>query len=88
MTSTRNHSPLLGSRLVVNLLAGTILWSGCGSDVAGTIHIESSKARRQKLQTGASAAPAAAARLNPSGKPGMSVPRSKIKNRVGKKSQS
>jgi hypothetical protein len=86
MTSTRRHRFRLGSWLVVTLLAGTVLWSGCGSDGAGTIHIESSKARRQRLQSGASAAPAAAARLNPSGTPGMSVPRSTIKNRVGKKS--
>ena len=43
------------------MLAGAALWSGCGSDGAGTIHIESPKARKQMMQTGAGTTPADAA---------------------------
>src|SRR5262249_51584725 len=75
---------LLGSSLVGSLLAAAALGSGCGSDGAGTIHIASSKSRRQIMQTGAGLVPAPAAKLSPSGMPRKTVPRPRIKTPVPK----
>jgi hypothetical protein len=57
MTPTRGPNFLCGSLFVINLLAGVVLWSGCGSDGAGTMHIDSPKARKQTVQTGAGPTP-------------------------------
>jgi hypothetical protein len=83
--SAHSRKFLLESVLTGSLLASSALWSGCGSDGAGTIHIASSKSRRQLVQTGAGVAPTATAKPAPSGIPGKSAPRSAIKNLVTKK---
>jgi hypothetical protein len=71
--------------LVVILLAGAALVSGCGSDGAGSIHIESPKARRETMKTGAGVAPTAIAKPSSSGTPRKSIPRTAIKNHAQKK---
>jgi hypothetical protein len=80
----RSHRLLLGSSLIGSLLAACVLSSGCGSDGAGTIHIDSSKSRRQNMQTGAGLVPTPAAKLSPSGMPRKTVPRPRIKTPVPK----
>jgi hypothetical protein len=57
MTPTRGPKFPYGFLFVITLLAGVVPWSGCGSDGAGTIHIESPKARKQMMQTGAGPTP-------------------------------
>jgi hypothetical protein len=82
MTPPRSPKVLLGSLLAISLPAGAAICSGCGSDGAGTIHIDSPKARRQVMQTGAGVTPTATAKPSPSGMPRKSVPRSATKNHV------
>ncbi len=64
MTSTRHRKFLRGRLPAITLLAGVSLWTGCGSDGAGTIHIDSPKARRQMVNTDAGAPPTGSARPN------------------------
>ncbi len=71
--------------LVLGLLAATALWSGCGPDGAGTIHIESPQSRRQTIQTGEGLTPSGAMKPGSSATPGKSLARPAIKNGVGKK---
>jgi hypothetical protein len=85
MTPTRRQDSRRGSLWVATLLAGAALSGGCGSDGAGTIHIESSKSRREMLQTGAGLAAIATAQRQPAGIPGKSAPRPAIKKLVGKR---
>jgi hypothetical protein len=68
--------------LLVVLLAGTAVSSGCGSDGTGTIHIDSPKARKQMMQARAGLAPAATSKRDVAGTLGKSPPRSTIKNRA------
>jgi hypothetical protein len=76
---------LCGSLLVINLLAGVVLWRGCGSDGAGTMHMESPKALKQMMRTGAGTTPTATTKPSASGEPPKVVPHSATKNHVPKK---
>jgi hypothetical protein len=80
----RSRKFWLESSLAGSLLAAYILGSGCGSDGAGTIHIASSKSRRQIMQTGAGLAPTPNAKPSPTGMPRKPVPRPGNKNQVPK----
>ncbi len=82
MTSTRRDKLRFPTSLGFHLLAGAALCSGCGSDGAGTIHIDSPKAKKDVMKTGAGVAPVAIAQRSPSGKTQKSVPRSANKNLV------
>jgi hypothetical protein len=84
MTPARSRKFLRGSLLVVTLLGTAALWSGCGSDGVGTIHIDPPKARTDLMRTGAGVAPVAIARPSESGTPRTAVPRSATKNHVPK----
>jgi hypothetical protein len=68
VTPTRSHKFLLRTLLVANLLAASGLGIGCSPDGAGTIHIDSPKARKQIMQIGARVAPAATAKPGAPGK--------------------
>ncbi len=82
----RRRCPFLHrTPMIVTVLAGAITWSGCGSDGAGTIHIESAKARKQTMQTGAGLSTAANAKPSPPATVGKPVTRSTIHNTVRKK---
>jgi hypothetical protein len=70
---------------VITLLAGVVPWSGCGFDGAGTMHIESPKARKQMMRTGAGTTPTATTKPSASGAPPKAVPHTATKNRVPKK---
>jgi hypothetical protein len=72
--------------LVVILLAGAALASGCDSDGAGSIHIESPKARKEAMKTGAGVAPTPTIKPSSFGTPRESNSRAAIKNRIKKKS--
>jgi hypothetical protein len=75
--SPAQHSKFLRqSLLIANLLACAAFCSGCGADGAGSIHIDSPKAKKQTTQTGAGVAPLATAKPSRSGTPQKSVPRS------------
>jgi hypothetical protein len=84
MTSTRREKLRFRTSLVANLLAGAALCSGCGADGAGTIHIESSKAKKQFMQIGAGVAPIASAKPGPAETPRKSIPRSAIQKQLSK----
>ena len=84
MTPNRGSTFLFGLLLVVNLMVGVTFWSGCGSNGPGTIHIESSKARRQMMQTGAGLSPTAA-KPSPSAAARKPISRSTFKGGVLKK---
>jgi hypothetical protein len=85
MTPARFSSFPRRCLLLLTLLGGASFSTGCGSDGAGTIHIESPKARRQMMQTGGGNAATA------TGKPGATgtVPKppahSTIKSHASKK---
>jgi hypothetical protein len=85
MTATGGPKFLCGSLFVITLLAGVVLWSGCGSDGAGTMHIESPRARKLMMRTGAGTTPTATTKPSASGAPPKAVPRTATKNRVPKK---
>jgi hypothetical protein len=68
MTSTRRDRFRFPTSLGVPLLAGVALCSGCGSDGAGSIHIDSPKAKKLMMRTGSRVAPTATARP---GRPGI-----------------
>ena len=85
MTPPRSPKLLRGFLLVVILLAGAALGSGCGSDGAGSIHIESSEARREMMKTGAGVAPTAVDKSGSLATPRKSVPGTANKNRTQKK---
>jgi hypothetical protein len=84
MTPTRNPKPLTAGLLFLTLLVGVSLWNGCGCDGAGTIHIESPKARRQVVQNGAAAATEATAKPDASVMRRKSPGRSAIKKHAAK----
>jgi hypothetical protein len=84
MTRTRRLTPRLRTSLAVTALACIALWSGCGFDGAGTVHIDSPKARKQTMQTGAGVAPTTTAKPSPSAESQNSVLSSVSKNRVPK----
>ena len=85
MNPARSPKLLRGFWLVVILLAGAAIGSGCGSDGAGSIHIESSQARREMMKTGAGVAPTAVDKSGSLGTPRKPVPSTAIKNRPHKK---
>jgi hypothetical protein len=85
MTPKRGPKFLCGSLFVINLLAGVVPWSGCGSDGEGTIYIESPKARKQMMRTGAGTMPTATTKPSTSGAPPKAVPHTATKNHVPKK---
>jgi hypothetical protein len=62
MSPARHSKFLLQSLLIANLLADAAVCSGCGSDGAGSIHIDSPKARKKLMQSGAGIAPTATAK--------------------------
>jgi hypothetical protein len=84
MTRTRSHTLPLRTSLAVTSLAGVVLWSGCGSDGAGTIHIDSPKSRKQTMQAGAGVAPTTTVEPSPSAESQNSAPSSVNKSRVPK----
>jgi hypothetical protein len=84
MTPTRSPKFLRQSLLSTNLLSAAALSSGCGPDGAGTIHIESPKARKQMMQTGAGTTPTPTIKLSPSATHQISVPRSAIRSHARK----
>ena len=83
MCTTRRPELRLGV-LLAGLVATTALWSGCGSDGAETIHINSPQARRQTMQTGAGPTPSGAMTPGTSGAPVKSVARAPARRGVGK----
>ena len=84
MSQARHCEFLLQSLLIANLLACAAFCSGCGSDGAGSIHIDSPKAKKKLMQTGAGvAAPATAKRALPGITP-RSVPRAAVRTPVRK----
>ncbi len=80
MTPSRRPKFLLRSLLVISLVAGPALSSGCGPGGAGAIHIDSPKGRTRTMGTAAGLAPKGTARPNRAATPRQSVPRSAIKN--------
>ena len=84
MTSTRRDKFRFPTSLGVHLLAGVALCSGCGSDGAGTIHIDAAKAKKLMMRTGSGVAPTAAAKPGLPGIPPKSVPRAAIRTPVRK----
>ena len=86
MPPTPRQKLVLRSLLTVIPLAALALAIGCGLDGAGSIHIDSPKAKKTLMQTGAGVAPAGIAKPGPSGKPQTSVPSSANKNHVPKNS--
>jgi hypothetical protein len=84
MCPTRHPELRLGVLRLTCLVAATALWSGCGSDGAGTIHMNSPQARRQTMQTGAGPTPSGAMTPATSGAPVKSVARTPAKGGVGK----
>jgi hypothetical protein len=80
MTPTRRQRLLLRWLPLVVLLDGAAVLSGCGSDGAATVHIDSPKARKQMMQSGAGVAPAATSKRDAARKLGNSPPRPTIKN--------
>lgn len=52
MTLTRCLQSRPGFSRLVGLVACAAFCGACGPEGAGTIHVESSQARRQKMQTG------------------------------------
>ena len=85
MTSTRRDRLRFRTWLGANLLWGVTLCSGCGSDSAGTIHVDSPKAKKLMMRTGSGVAPTSTAKPGLSGIPPKSVARAAIKTKVGKK---
>ncbi len=65
MTPTRTQKRLSRALLVVNLLAASACSIGCDPEGAGTIHIDSPKAKKQIMQTGAGVAPEVTAKPGP-----------------------
>jgi hypothetical protein len=74
MTPTRSPMFLRRFWFGVLLLAGGALGSGCGSDGSGSIHIESPRAHRETMITGAGVAPTAVVKASSSATPRKSIP--------------
>jgi hypothetical protein len=72
----------LGSLGAFNLLLGGALLLKCGPGGAGSIQIDSPKARKQKMQTGGGLVPAATAKPGSRETPGKPAPRLKARNPV------
>jgi hypothetical protein len=83
MCPTRRPALRLEFLLLANLVASTALWSGCGSEGAGTIHINSPQASRQTMREGAGLTPTGAMNPGTSATPGKSPARPAIKSGVG-----
>ena len=83
MCPTRRPKLRLELLLLANLIASTALSSGCGSDGAGTIHIDSPQTRRQAMQTGAGPKPSGAVTPGTSGAPVKSFTRPPAKGGGG-----
>jgi hypothetical protein len=79
MNSTRSDKLRFRTSFGVHLLWGAALCSGCRSDGAGTIHVDSPKAKKLMMLTGSAVAPTATAKPGPSGKTQKSVPRAAIR---------
>jgi hypothetical protein len=84
MTPTPRQMLPLRTLLVINLFAASALAIGCGPEGAGSIHIDSPKAKKKLMQTGAGLAPAGIAKPGPLGRSQKSVPSSVNKNHVPK----
>jgi hypothetical protein len=84
MSPTRRTKFRIESLLVAGVLAGAALSSGCGSDGAGAIHLDSPQARKKNMQAGAGLAPTEAKKPGANGAAGKTVPRSSSQNQVRK----
>ncbi len=84
MSSARHSKFLLQYLLIASLLTSAAVCSGCGADGAGSIHIDSPKAKKLMMRTGSGVAPTATAKPSPSKTPQKPVPRSVNINHVPK----
>ena len=70
--------------LVADLIGASAVLGGCSPEGAGTIHIDSPKAKKQMMQTGAGSASTATSKPVPSAKTQMPVPGSANNNPTSK----
>jgi hypothetical protein len=85
MSPARQSKFLLQSLLIANLLADAAVCSGCGSDGAGTIHVDSPKVKKLMMLTGSGVATTATAKPALPGITPKSVSRAAVRTSVRKK---
>jgi hypothetical protein len=80
MYPRRWHESSLRLLIVVYVFVALALSGGCGSQGAGTVHIDSPRAQKKLMQTGAGLGTAAVANSGPRAAAGEPRDRSKVTN--------